>query len=209
MVRIVLALSLALVLAACAVSSAFDASPERVKEAAYVPDGPPRLTLFTVVSNTSGSVGHTALMVSGSQQVIFDPAGSFKHVDIPKRGDVLYGATPAWVAAYKSAHARTSHHVVSQEITVTPEQAERALALVTSNGAVPAAFCTRSTSAILRQVPGFEDVQITFYPEKLMAQIAQRADVKTERTFENDAGDVADGIRAPNADVTRAASVTP
>ena len=207
--RIVIAFSLLLVLTACAVSNAFDASPESIKEAAYAPDGPPKLTLFTVVSNTSGSVGHTALMVSGSQQVIFDPAGSFKHVDIPKRGDVLYGATPEWVDAYKSAHARKSHHVVSQEMTVTAEQAERALALVTSNGAVPAAFCTRSTSDILRQVPGFEDVQPTFYPEKLMAQIAQRPDVKTERYYEQDDGDVADGIRAPNGNVTRAARVTP
>jgi len=194
MPRIILALSMLIVLAACAVSQPFEASSDRIAASAYVPEGPPKLTLFTVVSNNSESGGHTGLMVSGSQQVIFDPAGSFKHFDIAKRGDVLYGITPAWAAAYKSAHARNTHHVVSQEITVSPAQAELALRIVTNNGSVPAAFCANSTSSILQRIPGFEDVEVTFYPVKLMKQIAERPDVKTDRYYENDVGDVADGI---------------
>lgn len=194
MPRIVLALSMLIVLAACAVSQHFEASSDRIAASAYVPEGPPKLTLLTVVSNTSGSVGHTGLMVSGSQQVIFDPAGSFRHFDIARRGDVLYGVTPAWLAAYKSAHARRTHHVVSQEITVSPAKADLALRIVTNNGSVPAAFCANSTSSILRQIPGFENVEVTFYPVKLMEQIAQRPDVTTDRYYENDTGDVADGI---------------
>ncbi|WP_299830331.1 hypothetical protein [uncultured Roseobacter sp.] len=194
--RVLMLLAVLATLTGCAVSSAFEASPEEIAAKAYVPNGPPKLTIFTMVNNETGHGGHTALMVSGSQQVIFDPAGSFQHELVAERGDVLYGISPAWVQAYKSAHARSTHHVVSQEIVVTPEQAERALQLVRQNGAVAGAFCTNSTSSILRQVPGFEDIQVTFYPIKFMNQIEARPDVVTDRYFENDAGDVRDGIEA-------------
>lgn len=194
--RLLIVLCMMFVLAACAVSRPFEASSERVAASKYVPQGPTKLTLFTVVNNRSGSGGHTGLMVTGSEQVIFDPAGSFKHANIAKRGDVLYGMSPPWVQAYKSAHARSTYHVVSQEIEVTPQQAEIALQLVKSNGAVAAAFCTNSTSSILRRVPGFEDIDVTFYPVKLMEQLAQRPDVVTDKYYENDEGDVTDGIVA-------------
>ena len=185
---------LLLTLAGCAGGSANDATLEEAQAAAYVAGDAPKLTVFTVVNNKSGSGGHSALLVSGSQQVIFDPAGSFEHERVSERGDVLYGMSPGWVAAYKSAHARSTYHVVSQEIDVTPEQAERALALVQSNGAVGSAFCANATSSILRQVPGFEDVSVTFFPVNLMEQLDQRDDVETEKYYENDAGDVLDGI---------------
>lgn len=192
--RVFVALALLAVLTGCAVSSAFEATPEEIAAKAYVPDGPPKLTIFTMVNNTTGHGGHSALMVSGSQQVVFDPAGSFQHELVAERGDVLYGISPAWVQSYKSAHARSTHHVVSQEIIVTPQQAERALQLVRENGAVAGAFCTHSTSSILRQVPGFEDIKTTFYPTKLMDQIETRPGVVTDRYYEDDAGDVRDGI---------------
>jgi len=153
-----------------------------------------RLTLITIVNNRSGAGGHTGLLVSGREQVLFDPAGSFRHPDLREEGDVLYGMSDGWVQAYKSAHARETYHVVSQEIAVTPEQAERALELVTTWGDVSPAFCTNATSRVLRGVPGFEDVAVTFFPINLMQQIEGRADVVTTRYYEDDAGDVVDGI---------------
>ena len=126
LLRGLLAFGLVALLSACATSSAQDASVEEAAAAAYVPGGTPKLTLLTVVNNTTGSGGHTALIVSGSQQVIFDPAGSFRHERVKERGDVLYGMTPGWIAAYKSAHARSAYHVVTQEIEVSVAQAETA-----------------------------------------------------------------------------------
>ncbi|MEP1610864.1 MAG: hypothetical protein ABJL72_02975 [Roseobacter sp.] len=192
--KILFAVILSISLAACAPLSSDDASPEEIAAVAYVAGGAPKLTLITVVNNRTGSGGHTALIVSGSQQVLFDPAGSFRHETLVERGDVFYGITPAWISSYKSAHARSAYHVVSQTIEVTPAQAEHALQLVQSNGAVGAAFCANSTSSILRQVPGFEDIDVTFFPVKLMDQIARRPDVSTDLLYENDAGDVLDGI---------------
>ncbi|MGJ5618240.1 hypothetical protein [Sulfitobacter sp. MF3-043] len=173
-----------------------DSAPEVVAAAAFRAPGPKSLTVFTMVNNRSGSGGHTALMVKGSQTVIFDPAGSFRDPRVVERGDVLYGMSPNWVQTYRSAHARSTYHVVSQEIPVTDEQAERALQLVTSNGAVPAAYCANATTAILRQINGFNDIEQTFYPVKFMDQISALPGVKTTKYYENDDGDVIDAVRA-------------
>ena len=190
-----IAIALVLGLAGCAADPTGDSSPQEVQAAAYVPKDGPKLTLITVVNNTSGAGGHSALMVTGSQQVIFDPAGSFRHPELVERGDVLYGITPGWVKAYKSAHARSTYHVVTQEISVSAAQAERALQLVQANGAVGSAFCANATSGILRQVPGFEDINVTFFPINLQEQVEARPGVKTDRYYEDDDGNVVDGIQ--------------
>ena len=196
--RLVLCLLGLWVLAACATGggSPERPSPEQLSTIAYSHDAPPSLTLITVVNNRTGAGGHSALMVNGSQRVIFDPAGSFRIDLVPEFGDVLYGISPRILAAYKSAHARSTFRVVTQEIPVSPAVAERALQLVEANGPVPGAFCANATSGILRQLPGFEDTRVTFYPVTLHEQIATRPGVRTDTYFENDAGDIVDGVAA-------------
>ncbi len=130
MIKPVLALALGAVLVAGCAQKGKESSAAEIDAAVYVPDGQPKLTVFTMVNNTSGTGAHTALLIEGSQAVIFDPAGSFNHPQVPERGDVLFGMSPDWVQLYKSAHARETFHVVSQEIEVSPAQAERALQLV-------------------------------------------------------------------------------
>jgi hypothetical protein len=103
--------------------------------------------------------------------------------------------TPGWVQAYRSAHARDTHHVVSQEINVTPAQAEKLLRLVQANGAVPGAYCANSTSSLLAQVDGFSSIKPTFYPVNLMEQVAQLPNVRTSEYFEDDSGNVMDGAK--------------
>ena len=196
--RVFFALAVLAALSGCAATGGPEATPEQIAASAYREPGPATLTVFTMVNNRTGNGGHTSIMINGSQRVIFDPAGSFRHETVPERGDVLYGITPGLVAAYKSAHARDSFHVVSQEIQVTPEQAERALDLARRNGSVPGAFCTNSATTLLRNVPGFEDISVTFYPVNLMNQIAGRPGVVTDRYYENDAGDVLDGLASLN-----------
>lgn len=196
MTRYFAGLALVALLAGCAADNSPDSPIEAVQAAAYQAPGPKTLTIFTMVNNRTGSGGHTALMVNGSQRVIFDPAGSFRDPRVTERGDVLYGVTPGWLQAYKSAHARSTYHVVSQEFVVTPEQAEKALRLVQANGAVPGAFCANATTAILSQIEGFGGVKQTFYPVKLMEQIESFPGVRTTRLYENDEGDVIDAVKA-------------
>jgi len=187
-----LALSAAL-LAACA-EKGKESLPEAITAASFAYTGQPKITLITMINNRTGSGGHTALLVQGTQSVIFDPAGSFQHEKIPERGDVLYGMSPKWIQIYKSAHARTNYHVVSQEFDVTPAQAARAMQLIEAKGPVASAFCANATSGVLRQVPGFETIKQGFYPLKLMEQVAQLPGVHTDKYYEDDEGNVVDGI---------------
>ena len=147
-----------------------------------------------MVNNQSGGGAHSALLINGSQRVIFDPAGSFQHEIVPERNDVLFGITPRVLQGYRSAHARSAFHVVSQTIEVTPEQAEIALRLAQENGPVARSFCTQATTGLLRQVPGFEDIRQSFFPGNLMRQIAKRPGVKTDRYFEDDEGGIVEGV---------------
>ena len=83
---------------------------------------------------------------------------------------------------------------MSQTFEVTPEQAAVALRLATTNGAVSRAFCTNATTGLLSQVPGFQDITPTFFPTKLMKQLAARPGVIEEKYFEDDEGTIVDGV---------------
>ncbi|MGJ8603460.1 MAG: hypothetical protein ACSHXH_04975 [Marivita sp.] len=166
-----------------------DASPEVISSASYRHSGPTALTLYTMINNRSGAGAHTSLMINGSQRVIFDPAGTVRLSAVPERGDVLYGITPGVADFYARAHARESYHVVIQRIEVSPDVAERALRLAVANGPVASAQCALSTSAILRQLPGFDAVGSTWFPKALMDQFEALPGVQTTKIFENDADD--------------------
>ena len=74
--RVFLALALPAALAACGADHKW-ASDEAVRQARYVTNEPPSITLFTVIGIPRGEGGHSALMINGSQRVIYDPAGSW------------------------------------------------------------------------------------------------------------------------------------
>lgn len=181
--RLIIALMLPLLLAACAES--VWAPEEEVQRAKYRHDAPPSLTLITVISNRSGAGGHSSLLVSGSQRVIFDPAGSWVHPLLPERNDVFFGMTPSAVDFYVDYHARETFHVVSQEVQVSPEVAEIALARVLNNGAVGAAFCSNATTDVLRGIPGFQDVPRSFSPKRAMAYFDTKPGVKRSVVYDD------------------------
>lgn len=186
--RLLAALCLPLALAACGAESVW-APDEEVQRAAYRHDAPPSVTLITVISNRNNSGAHTALLVNGSQRVIFDPAGTFKHPHLPERNDVVYGITPAALDFYIDYHARETFHVVSQEVPVTPDVAEAALAAVQNYGAVPKAFCSSATANVLRATPGFQDAPNGFSPKALMQVVATKPGVKETVVYDDSPAD--------------------
>lgn len=194
-----------LALAGCAAPQQPNADAETLAQVAYRHPGPPKLTLYTMINNRTGRGGHTSLMVNASERVIFDPAGSFHAPVVPERNDVLYGITPAVEKAYRGSHARSTFHVIVQEVEVTPAQAQLAYQLVVSNGRVPGAYCAQATTGILQQIAGFESVDRTFYPEKLAEQFGQLPGVVTNRYYENDSADLKDGIARSGAELSAAA----
>ena len=195
--RILACLLLPLLLAACGAEPKW-APQEEIQRVAYRADGPAKLTLFTVINNRSNSGAHSALMINGSQRVIFDPAGTWWHHSIPERNDVHYGITPRVLEFYVDYHARESYRVVMQEIVVSPEVAEMALREVQAYGAVPKAFCARSTSTILSRLPGFGSIRPTFYPKNLRRQFARIPGVKERVIHDYDDDDHSALLTAQN-----------
>ena len=61
-----------------------------------------------------------------------------------------------------------------------------ALRKVKMNGPVNAAHCARSTSSILRTLPGFESIDTTFYPKQLEAQFSALPGARSETLIEDD-----------------------
>ncbi len=197
--NLVLAFCSALMLAGCTGQKVW-APDEAVARAAYRHDGPPRLTLYTMINNRTGAGAHTSLMINGSQRVIFDPAGSFKHETLPERNDVVYGITPPVADVYTRYHARKTYHVKVQELDVSPAVAEAAIRAVMSNGPVASAMCARSTSAVLASLPGFENIQTTWYPVKLADQFGKTPGVREQELYEYDSDDNSKVLRQWNPD---------
>lgn len=178
MLRLLLGLVAAMTLAACAAEPVW-APEEEVARARYAHDGPPSITLFTVISNSSDNGAHSALMINASQRVIFDPAGTWYHPWAPERNDVHFGITPLVEQRYREYHTRETFRTVVQTVEVPPQVAERALRIALDYGAVPKAHCANSTSDILRQL-GFEAVPRSFFPNRVMEGFATIPGVRTE-----------------------------
>ncbi|MFT4961553.1 MAG: hypothetical protein ACI92Z_002645, partial [Paracoccaceae bacterium] len=200
-IRILFGLTvLGLTLSGCATGTP-NADPATIAAVSYRDPGPKSMTLYTMVNNRSGSGAHSGLVIASSETILFDPAGSFYLDGIPERDDVLYGINPGIEWAYKSAHARTSHHVVVQTVPLTPQQAAVAYQLAVQNGSVGSAFCSNATSSLISKIPGFENIKTTLSPKNLSKQFGALPGVKTERYFEDDSPDLeaalAAGYKAP------------
>jgi len=186
--RLSVAFAALFLLTGCATNTRFDA-PETLRAARYVHDGPPALTLFTMVNNDSGAGAHTSLMINASERVVFDPAGSVSFAQVPEHADVLYGITPELARAYASAHARRTFRVRVQRIEVTAEVAEAALEEAKRAGPVVQTLCTQSTAQLLRKLPGFESIRPTLFPNRLAAQFAELPGVRESVLREQDEDD--------------------
>jgi hypothetical protein len=176
-------------LAACGVPPSVIAPQAALDQVRYRHPGPAALSLYTVRNNGSNQGAHTALLINASERVLFDPAGSFGHETIPERNDVLFGITPQVEAFYTSYHARQSYHVIRQDLVVSDAVAAEAYALALAHGPAPKATCTRATSGILRQLPGFESIRTVWLPENLMEAFQGLPGVTAEFFYEDDDDD--------------------
>lgn len=159
--------------------------PDTVAAAAFVSGDAPTLTLLTTVNTRSGAGAHTALLIDGSQRVLYDPAGSFYHPRVPEQDDLKFGITDSVLNFYLDYHSQPPFEVIEQTIPVSPATADRAVALSRAQGAAPSAYCANYTSAILRELPGFQGLTQTFYPNELAEAFGTLPGVQ-ERTVTND-----------------------
>lgn len=156
-------ISVAMALAGCAEPVWAPASA--VARARHVAGAPPSLTLVTVVSTRNGSGAHSALLVNGSERVLFDPAGTFTLPFVPERNDVHFGMSDRAWAVYIDYHARETYDVRLQELQVTPAQAEAALRAAKAHGPAAKATCNLAVTRVLASVPGFEATPQRWFPK--------------------------------------------
>lgn len=185
MLRLLLCLAALSGLTACGAQSVW-APEEQVQAARFTSDEPTSITLYTVVNKNSGSGAHSAILVNGSERVIFDPAGTWHHPKLPERNDVHFGMTDKALAFYIDYHARKTYDVIEQKVQVSPEVAELVLRRVEEYGAVPKAMCTQATSSVLRGVPGFQSMPSTWYPRKLADAFGELPGVTTRKITDDD-----------------------
>jgi hypothetical protein len=184
--RAILALTAAVALAGC--EAYRPASPEDIDRARYVSDQPPSVTLISMVNNRSGRAAHAALLINGSERVLYDPAGTFTHPDLPRREDIHYGMTPRYVDYYERYHARFSHYVEAHEVPISRAKADQLIANAKAEGKVMKAHCALAVADVLQPVPPFENVSRSYFPEELRADFAAMTGVRTRFVREVDVG---------------------
>lgn len=186
--RLLLVLIALLGLTACGAEPKW--APQDQVDAVRFVEGPPTyITLYTVVNKRTGSGAHSAILVNGSERLIFDPAGTWYHPKLPERNDVHFGMNDKALAFYIDYHTRVTYDTIEQTVYVSPQVAEQVLARVKAYGAVPKAMCTQATSSILRGVPGFESLPQTFYPKRLSAAFGKLPGVTTRVITDDDDDD--------------------
>ena len=163
-----------------------DAAVERAR---YTADGPSTVTLVTVRSTDTGFGAHAGLVISGSERVLFDPAGTFRLSSAPERNDLHYGITPAVMAVYIDYHARETYDVELQEIAVTRAEADALIAEAERYGAVPKAQCALSITRILNKTARFQSVPTTYFPNQAAKAFAQLPAVSARLITDDDADD--------------------
>jgi hypothetical protein len=164
------------------------APPEEIARARYESPEPPSVTLISMVKTSSGRSAHSALLVNGSERVLFDPAGTFKHPSLPRAGDIHYGMSPKYVEYYERYHARFSHYVQTQTVPVSRDVADRIIANARVEGKSFKMTCSIATADVLRPVPPFTSVRSSWFPETLRQDFARLPGVEDGFRYETDIG---------------------
>ncbi|KAA8614209.1 hypothetical protein [Salipiger aestuarii] len=206
-----LATLVALALAGCSTpgNNRPNATAEQIAAVAYRHDGPPAITLFTMISNSTNEGAHSSIMINApSQRIIYDPAGSVRADYITEADDVIYGVTPTFESFYERAHARETYRVRIQRVEVPAAVAEQAQRLAMTSGSARQSMCAKSTSSILAQLPGFDSVSPTWFPKKLAAQMSQLPGVTDRILRETDDDDKSLALALHRQHLARTASAT-
>lgn len=184
--RAIFALVALATLAGCEVYT--PAAPDAIAAARYVSPEPPSVTLFSMVNESSGKSEHAGLLINGSEQVLYDPAGTFSHPDLPRAEDIHYGMTPRFVDYYERYHARFGYFVEADRVPLTRAQADQLIANAKAEGKQMKMACSLAVADVLRSVPPFEGVTKSLWPEGVRKDFENMPGVTTSYVVEHDVG---------------------
>jgi hypothetical protein len=186
MLRVILALAALAGLAGC--TDPTSASPEAISQARYVSGEPPSLTIISMKNVSSGSSEHTGMIINGTQQVLYDPAGNFRYAAAPRAGDGHYGMTPTAIKAYESFHARSDYFLKIQTVPITLETADELIARAQQQGVTRQMFCSVSAGEVISDVAPFQNAPVSMFPTAIEKYFDTVPGVVTSTFYENDFG---------------------
>lgn len=146
---------------------------------AAMPDAAPEIALITILHRPSGLGRHTALLINGSQRVLYDPASHWTLGHSVRRGDLRLGFGAAAWDDYLRRAAALEAGVVIQRLPVPRAVADRAIARAATRPVAAPGTCALAVAQLLRQVDGFDWVQPTLLPDGLAGQFARRPGIVT------------------------------
>jgi hypothetical protein len=164
------------------------AGSDEISRARYESDGPSSVTLLSMVNAETGRSAHVGILIDGAQQVLYDPAGTFTHPDLPRRGDVHYGMTPRFVDYYERYHARFDYFVEVQRVPISRAEADQLIANAEARGKVMKMTCALAAADVLQPVPRFADVSRSVFPEALRRDFSEMEGVEIRYVTESDIG---------------------
>ena len=183
--RTILSLILCLVFTVTCTTKEITWAPDMdVAAAAYKNNQPSSVTLLTMINNTTGTGGHSALIINSSERILFDPAGTFKHPQIPERHDVYFGINEQALERYIDFHARPTIHVVMQRVKIDPETALELSKTVKNYGPVQDMMCSYAISEILHSLKGFETISKSYFPKIMMQNFSKIEGITTYRVYD-------------------------
>ena len=177
--KFIIFLSVSIFLAGCATKKISWAPTDKIQSVTFKNNKPASITLLTMINNHTGVGGHSALLINANERILFDPAGTFIHPQIPERHDVLYGISDAALERYVDYHARPSIHVVMQKIEVDPKIALDISEKVQNYGPVQDMMCSFAISDILSKNKIFRAIPKTIFPKNTMNSFAN---LKVDKT---------------------------
>lgn len=141
----------------------------------YVAQGPATITLITSINGRSDAGAHSALVINGSERVLYDPAGSWELQDgvAPERDDMHYGMFPAALDSYIAFQSNGVFYATEQTIVVPLAVADQAIAEAKAQGATPKALCGHSVTSVLTKLPGFESLSVGYFPKAIASDFAK------------------------------------
>jgi hypothetical protein len=180
----------ALLLAGCGgldPSADADLLQELRAETSYFPDNaPPSATLLLSEHKGGSGAVHAALVITGSERVIYDPSGSFTHPDTRRLGDVVYGASDPVVEMFALHNADKDHDAMMRRIPLSAEEAEQMLARARSRGGAMPGYCAKSVADVMRAAPRFAAMRDTFWPSNVLEDFVQFGPVETRVVSDTD-----------------------
>ena len=187
-------------LAACAAEPMW-APDDEITRWRYRHNGPPAITLYTMISNDTDAGAHSGLLINApAERVMFDPAGTFKFSEAPERNDVFFGVTERIRDYYERYHSRVTFRVLAQRVEVTPEVAQTVYERALAFGAVQKANCSRAVSTVLQDLTPFEGVGVTYFPKNLSRDFEKIPGVEERLIFETDEDNKALALKAYEAE---------